>query len=315
MMRNTGSILRALCDAVSVSVSESIVNSAGSACRRFPLLLAGLALVLSLAGTVTRPVMAQTMIDPGQSVGAVPGFAGTGLDGLYYYLPNSNDQNLFDAANDVASSGGPTGTFNTTNICFPDCLGNAFDTNSGGLALFTGGNANNINFLVSPDQVPNSFFQSVLTIGGYLAVPVAGTYTFSINSDDGSQLIIGNSVIDVDDGIHGQQIVSNAVTFSAAGLYPILVDYFQNCCGAGLDLTATDVNGSCILGCPAEGGGSQPNDLFYSAGQLEGAPAPQVGSGWPSLAFFAILGAGALARRRNTWVSFTLSRGERIRKF
>lgn len=272
----------------------------GSICRPFSLFL-GLALVLTLAGTAVRPALSQTLIEisPSQSIGAVPGFAGTGLDGSYYYFPGSNMGSLSDAANLVSTASGPTGIFSTTNICFPDCLGNPFNTSAGGLATFTNGNATNINYLIPMDQVPTtSFYQTVLDINGYLAIPTAGTYTFSINSDDGSQLTIGNALIDFDDGIHGQQIVSNPVYFSAAGLYAIAVNYFQNGGGAGLDLTATNSAGACFLGCPADGGGAQPNGLFYSQGQLEGAPAPEIGTGWPSLAFSFALGAGTVIRRR-----------------
>jgi hypothetical protein len=149
-------------------------------------------------------------------------------------------------------------------------------------------------------DVPSNFFQTVLNISGYLAIPTAGTYTFSINSDDGSQLSIGNTVVDVNDGIHGQQIVSNSVTFGAAGLYAIAVSFFQNGGGAGLDLTATDPNEACFLGCSDGNGNPQPNSLFYSEGQVNGAPAPAMGAGWPGIACLVMLGAGAMIRRRHS---------------
>ncbi len=268
----------------------------GDVCRRIPAAIAGLALVAILMALSTGSARAQITIDPSQSVGPVPRSAGTGLDGAYYYFPDSSISDLSGAMDLVSSASGPTGVFSTTNICYPDCLGNAFDTGSGGLEAFTNGNATNFNYPIPKDQVPTtSFYQTVLDIGGYLAIPTAGTYTFSINSDDGSQVAIGGTLIDVDDGIHGQQAVANDVSFTAAGLYAIAVTYFQNGGGAGLDLTATDSNGNCFFGCPADGG-AQPNALFYSNSQ--GAPAPVIGGGWPSLAACALLGTGALIRRR-----------------
>jgi hypothetical protein len=258
------------------------------------LLLGALALVLSIAGISVRPARAQTLIDPSQNIGAVPSFGGAGLDGLYYYFPNNQMATLADAASLVAGAGGATGTFSTTNICFPDCLGSGtFPTGSAGFMAFTNGNASNI----TGESPTGSFAQTVLRISGYLAIPTAGTYTFNINSDDGSDLTIGNLSI-TDDGIHGQQTASETITFGAAGLYAIALDYFQNNGGAGFDLTATDPSNNCFLGCPTAGGGAEPNSLFYSASQIEGAPAPEIGGGMASFACLAVFGAGNLIRRR-----------------
>jgi hypothetical protein len=262
------------------------------------LFLLGLALVLTLAGMAGLPARAQIVIDSSQSAGSVPIFAGSGLDGYYYYFPNDQIGSLSDGDALVAGSGGPTGTFSTTNVCYPDCLGGAFDTGSGGLETFTNGNATNFNYLVPIDQVPTNFFQTVLNINGYLAITAPGTYSFSITSDDGSSLTIGNTVIATDDGIHGNQTASNTVTFQAAGLYAIALDYFQNGGGAALSLTATDsVSQSCLLGCYDDNSNLQPNSLFYSDGQIQGAPAPEIGGGWLSLACLAAIGTGGLIRR------------------
>jgi hypothetical protein len=259
--------------------------------------LSAIALVLALAGHAS----AQITIDPSESVGSVPGFAGTGLSGNYYYFPNNSIGDLNQGDSLVAGASGPTGTFTTTNVCFPDCINSdAFNTSTGGFASFTNGNATNINYLVPQDQVPTtSFYQTVLQMNGYVAITTPGTYTFSITSDDGSSLTIGGTQIDFDDGIHGNQTVSNSVSFSAAGLYSLAIDYFQNGGGAELDLTAYTPQGTCYLGCQTTAQNNpDANTLFYSNTDLEGAPAPTVGGGLPGLAALGVLAAAALVRGR-----------------
>jgi PA14 domain len=72
---------------------------------------------------------------------------------------------------------------------------------------------------------------------GTLLVASAGTYTFSLDSDDGSELFIDGSLI-IDDGDpHGPNTVSNS-TALAAGPHMLEVQFFE-CCGgtSGVDLT------------------------------------------------------------------------------
>ncbi len=66
---------------------------------------------------------------------------------------------------------------------------------------------------------------------GNIYIPVAGNYTFGTNSDDGSKLYIGtyneaNLVVN-NDGGHGAQDREGTKNFATAGLYPIVVTYFQ----------------------------------------------------------------------------------------
>lgn len=67
---------------------------------------------------------------------------------------------------------------------------------------------------------------------GQIYIPVAGTYTFGTNSDDGSKLYIGtyseaNLVVN-NDGSHSAQDREGNKTFATAGLYPIVVTYYHN---------------------------------------------------------------------------------------
>jgi hypothetical protein len=70
---------------------------------------------------------------------------------------------------------------------------------------------------------------------GILFAPSAGTYTFSLTSDDGSLAFIdGNLVVD-DGNPHGPAFASNSI-FLAAGKHTFEVQFFE-CCGdpSGLD--------------------------------------------------------------------------------
>ncbi len=77
-------------------------------------------------------------------------------------------------------------------------------------------------------------------ITGTLKVASSGTYTFTLNSDDGSQLFIDGSLV-VDDGAgsggHAPTVVSNS-TFLTAGFHSFEVQFYE-CCGgtSGVDLT------------------------------------------------------------------------------
>jgi hypothetical protein len=253
---------------------------------RFMRLLA-LSLAFVCALCAVNAAQAQITINANQSVGAVPGFAGTGLFGLYFLDPQGgNGFNNPDLSQPLAS-------FMTTNLCFPDCLsGNSFVDSSGGLAAFTNGNATNIVNL-SGSPLPTDWNSASLFINGYIAINQAGTYDFNILTDNDSQLFIGGTFIGGVQGCCGPD--NETVNFAAAGLYAIAFNFLEYGGQSGLDLTATDPTSTCILGCYV-GNALQPNGLFYSDSQLQGAPAPLPGAGWPSA--LAALGVLAVAMRR-----------------
>jgi len=70
-----------------------------------------------------------------------------------------------------------------------------------------------------------------------LYVPTTGSYTFQLNSDDGSQLWLGGSMVVDNGGAHPPQIATGTATL-LGGLVSGEVDFFE-CCGApsGVDLT------------------------------------------------------------------------------
>ncbi|PWT97806.1 MAG: hypothetical protein C5B52_13250 [Bacteroidetes bacterium] len=75
---------------------------------------------------------------------------------------------------------------------------------------------------------------------GFLKVPVAGTYLFETNSDDGSKLYIGSgtysnqsTALVNNDGSHGGQYRSGSITLQP-GVYPLIATYFQGTGGSGM---------------------------------------------------------------------------------
>ena len=67
---------------------------------------------------------------------------------------------------------------------------------------------------------------------GLVDIPEAGTYTFYVNSDDGSRLFIGDEQIVDNDGLHGMNEESG-VLLLGAGMHRIRIDFFERGGGAG----------------------------------------------------------------------------------
>ena len=69
----------------------------------------------------------------------------------------------------------------------------------------------------------------------YLAVPRDDAYVFSLTSDDGSRLLIGDKVVVNNDGLHGVEEQRGTVAL-AAGTHRITVEWFNKTGGAELDV-------------------------------------------------------------------------------
>jgi len=78
---------------------------------------------------------------------------------------------------------------------------------------------------LSPQTRPDSFG---LVFMGNLHVPADGDYTFRMDSDDGSRLIVNGTVVIDHDGAHALGEVKTATIFLEEKIYPIRVEYFQN---------------------------------------------------------------------------------------
>jgi hypothetical protein len=103
-------------------------------------------------------------------------------------------------------------------------------------------------------------------------VATAGAYTFTLNSDDGSQAYIDGTLVVDDGGAHGPTTISNSVALTA-GVHNLEVQFFE-CCGgdAGVDFTL-------------------PSGVTYGGG------VPEPASWALMLAGFGALGAAIRSRR------------------
>jgi glucose/arabinose dehydrogenase len=68
---------------------------------------------------------------------------------------------------------------------------------------------------------------------GFVRVDTAGSYTFYLNSDDGSKLWLDGELIINNDGLHSMRELSATRTLSA-GYHSLRVEFFENGGGAGL---------------------------------------------------------------------------------
>jgi hypothetical protein len=65
------------------------------------------------------------------------------------------------------------------------------------------------------------------TYNGYFSITIDGDYTFFLKSADGSQLLLNNSVVITNDGIHSQPVEDSAVVSLSQGTYLMEVRYFD----------------------------------------------------------------------------------------
>ena len=75
-----------------------------------------------------------------------------------------------------------------------------------------------------------------LIFSGFLEVPADGLYRFTLNSDDGSQLLLGDRVIVDNDGFHNGETPKFGSAALRAGKHPVRVLYFQGREARNLDL-------------------------------------------------------------------------------
>ncbi|MBC7923690.1 MAG: PQQ-dependent sugar dehydrogenase, partial [Ferruginibacter sp.] len=75
-----------------------------------------------------------------------------------------------------------------------------------------------------------------LQFTGYVSVPTDGLYTFFTNSDDGSQLFIGSTLVVENNGLHGVQERSGSIGLKA-GRHALRVGYLQGVLDAVLSVS------------------------------------------------------------------------------
>jgi alpha-L-fucosidase len=62
---------------------------------------------------------------------------------------------------------------------------------------------------------------------GFIEAPTTGIYTFWLDSDDGSVLLIGGEIVIDNDGLHSANELTGTVALEA-GLHPLSLGYFEN---------------------------------------------------------------------------------------
>ncbi|KAJ9464527.1 hypothetical protein DIPPA_09977 [Diplonema papillatum] len=62
---------------------------------------------------------------------------------------------------------------------------------------------------------------------GYLLVDVAGNYTFSLTSDDGSRMFLDGKEIIWNGKVHAEKTVSATVSLEAGTRYEVRIEYFE----------------------------------------------------------------------------------------
>lgn len=68
---------------------------------------------------------------------------------------------------------------------------------------------------------------------GWIEVPTSGGWTFTLESDEGSKLLIGNNVVVLHDGLHAFSEKSGTIGL-AAGRHSVRIEYFEATGSAGL---------------------------------------------------------------------------------
>jgi alpha-L-fucosidase len=71
---------------------------------------------------------------------------------------------------------------------------------------------------------------------GYINIPKDGVYTFSTDSDDGSRLYVGPTLVVDNDGLHAMVEKKGNIAL-AKGFHPLKVEFFQKSGGMGLSVS------------------------------------------------------------------------------
>jgi hypothetical protein len=174
--------------------------------------LAGAAMMLALTVANTNPAQ-----------------AAQGLNGRYF---GGVANNVADAEAIIADGTQLAATFTGNTICFPSCGGTTGD--GGHLSDLLGlGNYSNL----SNDPLDLNY--RVLELSGFLNIATAGSYSFSLGSDEGSRLYIDGQIAVDNDFSHPFQWVNNDVTLSA-GAHSIRLVQFEIGGSSGLSVLLND---------------------------------------------------------------------------
>lgn len=116
---------------------------------------------------------------------------------------------------------------------------------------------------------------------GWLEVPASGTWRLFTDSDDGSRLFIGETLIVENDGLHGMRERSGEIGL-AAGRHPIRVEFFENQGGAGLIVrwSGPGTGKSVVPASAWSHGGTAPTPDIDGDGAVDGADLASILGNW-----------------------------------
>jgi hypothetical protein len=105
---------------------------------------------------------------------------------------------------------------------------------------------------------PSGFWIYSVIWSGNISISASGTYTFRLDSDDGSWLYLDSNLLVNDSGAHAAAAVTNS-TYLSQGIHQIVVYFYETCTDttAGIDLTWEPPGASSFTVVPS-------GVLFYS---------------------------------------------------
>ncbi len=116
---------------------------------------------------------------------------------------------------------------------------------------------------------------------GWIVVPAGGVWTFFTNSNEGSRLRIGSTLVVDNDGIHAMTEVAGTIAL-AAGVHAIRIEFFERTGAAGL-IASWQGPGVAKEVIPADAfrrGGVDPAADIDNNGAVDGADLARVLSSW-----------------------------------
>ncbi|MGO1117234.1 calcium-binding protein [Rhodovibrionaceae bacterium A322] len=176
--------------------------------------------------------------DSGESdsgAAAVPG-AGSGLVGEIF----SDGGSFVDVNEAIAltESSSPVYTFSSTALDYPN---GGTTSHSDDIGAFLGSDSSSL----SPGSGASVTNENLaFKFSGYIYIP-AGTYDFTVGSDDGFRLLIGGNTITEFTGPRGFATTTGSETFTG-GIYEFELFFFENGGAEGVEVTSTLTGGSIL---------------------------------------------------------------------
>lgn len=201
-------------------------------------------------------------ISKGAFIETVPQDEGTGLDGDYWNRPPASITSLAETGSTLIDTLPPDASFIARTLNYS---GNDLSP----ISTWLGPDASTL----TPPSSGN-MDDGLIALSGWLAITEPGTVAFRMESDDGSILMINQTVVIDNDGSHGAPgpAPDGTFTFEKAGLYPIEIQYYNGEWtdgagqhgGASLLLTS---NGGAGIGLGDNG--TIPPGRWYNAEDLQ----------------------------------------------